>query len=113
MDESMRKLPTPTKREYIEVTETNVEDRGDTVLFKFRFARPVSDTEIHRLWSNTDGAVNKIVQNKLREKGWVSSDGKEELVPMSSDGQASPDEKTWTLYFHREAEDSDMPPTVH
>ena len=40
--------------------------------------------------------------SKLQEKGWLSEDGKSELIPFNNAGKYSDDGKTWTFECRRE-----------
>ena len=95
MTESIDKRPnTP---EYVEVTKTNVIDRGENIEFEFKFAGQISEQRMQELWSDSESTVHKTMLSKLQEKGWLSDDGKRELIPFSNAGKYSDDGKTWTF----------------
>jgi len=100
MKESMQEPP--AAGEYVEVTKSDIRDSGDAVEFEFRFAAPVSNENMDAFWANPESTVKKTVIGKLSEKGWVSSDGASELVPVLSVGRVSSDGKIWKFNYHKD-----------
>jgi hypothetical protein len=96
MSEAIPKRPTIPEA-YIEVVKTDIRDSGNAVEFEFKFAAAVDPNKMSGFWNEMGSTVQKIMLEKLHEKGWVSANGLVPLVLFSNTGTPSPDGKTWTV----------------
>ena len=95
----MEALPTPNTPDYIEILKVGVEDKGNRLLFTFRFARRMTEDTIYEFFQDPASTVWTTVSKKLHEKGWTDEKSNYLGTIIETPPRPSEDRKTWVLGF--------------